>query len=218
MTSLSYNVTLTPANVTSFGADTTYPKLPKVFPNGNSVISSKVDEYVDRYNALLCKSADAFIALGETLYEAKQNLTEEDFKNFLEKTGLNNSKATYSKLLKIGEEAPRLRPYVNNLPQSWTTLYTLSKLKVDQFEKVVPQLNAYSTAKDVSSLLEDKSEAKEKIVLKNDIVICFADLDLDTKLKVVTAIKELEDQYKFNLKINSNLNDELFPKTQQLAA
>jgi hypothetical protein len=116
MSNISYNLTLTPANVTSFGLTTVAPNLPKVFPNGNSAVASKVDEYVDRYNALLCKSADTLIALGETLYEAKENLKKDEFKLFLEKTGLNKTKSTYSKLIKIGEEAPRLRPYVNNLP------------------------------------------------------------------------------------------------------
>ncbi len=142
MSNFSYNLTLTPANAATFGAKVGF-SLPKAFPNGNSVGSTKVDEYVDRYNTFLCKSADAFIGLGETLVEAKEGLKKDEFKVFLEKTGLNNSKSTYSKLLKIGENAPRLRPYVNNLPQSWTTLYALSKLEADQFEKVVPQLNAY---------------------------------------------------------------------------
>jgi len=218
MSNVSYNVTLTPANVTSFGVGNVYPNLPRVFPNGNSYVSSTVDEYVDRYNALLCKSADAFIALGETLYEAKEILNKDDFTLFLEKTGLKNSKSTYSKLLKIGEEAPRLRPYVNNLPQSWTTLYALSKIEVDQFEKIAPQITAYSTAKDISSLVEDKTENKEKIVLKNDLVLSLADLDLDSKQKVVAVIQELEAQYKFNLKINADLSKELASTTQKLAA
>lgn len=208
MSNVSYNVTLTPANMNSFGFSDVYPTLPKVFPNGNSVISTKVDEYVDRYNALLCKSADTFIALGETLYEAKESLSNDDFTLFLEKTGLNNSKSTYSKLMKIGEEAPRLRPYVNNLPQSWTTLYALSKLEADQFEKIAPQLNAYSTAKDIASLTEAKIEAKEDF--SADVTISFAELDLETKNRVFCELADLQVQYKFKLKISSKLDDEFF--------
>jgi hypothetical protein len=216
MSNVFYNVTLTPANVTSFGIGNAYQNLPKVFPNGNSPVSSKVDEYVDRYNAFLCKSADAFIALGETLYEAKENLNKDDFKIFLEKTGLNNSKSTYSKLLKIGEEAPRLRPYVNNLPQNWTTLYALSKLEADQFEKVVPQLNAYSTAKELSLLTEAKPEKKD--IFKADVTLCLVDLDLDTKHKVLASIKDLEEQYKFSLKVSSDLENELSSEENKVAA
>jgi hypothetical protein len=216
MTNASYNLTLTPANVTSFGLGYVTPNLPKVFPNGNSIPSPKVDQYVDRYNALLCKSADAFIGLGETLVEARDNLRKDEFKVFLKKTGLNNSKSTYSKLLKIGENAPRLRPYVNNLPQTWTTLYALSKLEPDQFEKVVPQLNAYSTAKDVAFLAEVKIEKKEDFLA--DVTISFAELDLDTKNRVFCELADLESQYKFKLKITSKLETELFPDTQKNAA
>ena len=216
MTNASYNLTLTPANVTSFGLGHVSPNLPKVFPNGNSIPSPKVDEYVDRYNALLCKSADAFIGLGETLVEARDNLRKDGFKLFLEKTGLNNSKSTYSKLLKIGESAPRLRPYVNNLPQNWTTLYALSKLEPDQFEKVVPQLNAYSTAKDVAFLAEVQIEKKENVT--PDLAIYLADLDLDTKQKVFAAIKDLESQYKFGLKVRAEVANELSSEIVKVAA
>ncbi len=73
MSNISYNLTLTPANVATFGLSSVTPHLPKVFPNGNSNVSSSVAKYVDRYNALLCKSADAFISLGETLVEANRH-------------------------------------------------------------------------------------------------------------------------------------------------
>jgi hypothetical protein len=216
MATVSYNVTLTPANMNSFGFGEVYPTLPKVFPNGNSVFSTKVDEYVDRYNALLCKSADAFIELGETLYEAKESLNSDDFKLFLEKAGLSNSKSTYSKLMKIGEEAPRLRPYVNNLPQSWTTLYALSKLEADKFEKIVPQLNAYSTAKDIAFLTEEKIESKEEF--SADVTISFDELDLETKNRVFCELAQLQAEYKFKLKISSKLDDEFYAQEMNDAA
>lgn len=208
MATLSNAVTIVPSKFTSFNLENITQNLPKVFLNGNSYVSCTLDEYVDRYNALLCKSADTFIALGETLYEAKESLSNDDFKLFLEKTGLNNSKSTYSKLIKIGEEAPRLRPYVNNLPQSWTTLYALSKLEADQFEKIAPQLNAYSTAKDIAYLTEAKSEVKEEF--SADITISFAELDLETKNRVFSELASLQAEYKFQLKISSKLDDEFF--------
>jgi hypothetical protein len=216
MSNFSYNVTLTPANVATFGLTSVAPSLPKVFPNGNSLSSSKVDVYVDRYNTFLCKSADAFIGLGETLVEAKEKLSNEDFTIFLEKTGLNNSKSTYSKLMKIGENAPRLRPYVDNLPQNWTTIYALSKLEANQFEKIVPHLNAYSTAKDLAVLTEAKVEKKDAPVA--DLTIFFGDLDLDTKQRAFAAIKDLEAQYRFGLKVRAEVTKELVPETIKAAA
>jgi len=208
MATVSNNENLTSKKVTVFNLADASKNQPKVFPNGNSYVLSTIDEYVDRYNAALCKSADAFIELGETLYEAKESLSNDDFKLFLEKAGLSNSKSTYSKLIKIGEEAPRLRPYVNNLPQSWTTLYTLSKLKLDQFEKVVPQLNAYSTAKDIAFLTQAQSKAKKELTA--DVTISFDELDLETKNRVFCELAELQAEYKFKLKISSKLDDEFF--------
>jgi hypothetical protein len=216
MSNISYNLTLTPANVATFGLTSIAPNLPKVFPNGNSNVSASVAKYVDRYNAQLCKSADAIISLGETLVEAKEKLNKEEFKTFLEQTALNKNKSTYSKLIKIGENAPRLRPYVNNLPQNWTTIYALSKLEADQFEKVVPNLSAYSTAKDIAYLTEAKLEQKEHF--SADLTISLINLDLDTKQKIVTAIEDLKTQHKFKLKISSQLDAELNPEPAKVAA
>ena len=216
MSNISYNLTLTPANVATFGLTSIAPNLPKVFPNGNSNVSTSVAKYVDRYNALLCKSADAIISLGETLVEAKEKLNKEEFKTFLEQTALNKNKSTYSKLIKIGENAPRLRPYVNNLPQNWTTIYALSKLEADQFEKVVPNLSAYSTAKDIAYQTEAKLEQKENF--SADLTISLINLDLDTKQKIVTAIEDLKTQHKFKLKISSQLDAELNPEPAKVAA
>lgn len=176
------------------------------FPNGN-LVSPKVDEYVNKYNEFLFKTVDNFLSLGETLLEAKEILTEGEFKVFCERTGLVSSKGTLSKLLTIGQNAPRFRPYVNNLPQTWTTLYTLAKLEPDQFSNIAPKLTAYSTANDIAVLLGISS--KNSTSVKVDVSISFVDLDLATTQKVLADIKYLQDQYKFVLKVNDSLKKDI---------
>lgn len=216
MSNVTIQTSFVPANVTSYGLSNVSLSVPKAFPNGNSNIASKVDFYVDRYNGYLCKSADAVIGLGETLVDAKQTLEEKSFKLFLERTGLNSSKSTYSKLMKIGENADRLRPYVNNLPQTWTTLYELSKLEADQFESIASQLNAYSTAKEIALLLGSNSANKKANSI--DVTVTLDELDLDTKMKVLAEIENLQKTYTFGLKVSPALKTEISNFNQKLAA
>jgi hypothetical protein len=92
----------------------------------------------------------------------------------------------------------------------------LSKLEADKFEKIVPQLNAYSTAKDIAFLTEEKIESKEEF--SADVTISFDELDLETKNRVFCELAQLQAEYKFKLKISSKLDDEFYAQEMNDAA
>ena len=77
---------------------------------------------------------------------------------------------------------------------------------------MVPLLNAYSTAKDVAFLTENRIEKKE--IHTPNLTIYFTGLDLDTKQRVFASIKDLEAQYKFDLKVRSDLENVISPVIQ----
>jgi hypothetical protein len=45
--------------------------------------------------------------------------------------------STVRKLIRIGRVSPRLKRHLDRLPNAWTTLYELAKLKSDQFERLL---------------------------------------------------------------------------------
>ena len=70
------------------------------FPNGNSIVGPSVLQYAERYQNCLNQTAESILALTETVYEAKQSLTDAEFNQFKEEVGL-KSKSTVSKFLSL---------------------------------------------------------------------------------------------------------------------
>jgi len=131
----------------------------------NVIVSTKMSEsvvchpdislYVQRFRAFAAKSAESFIRLAETLCEAEHKFTSDDFEVFCSEINLPKNSSTYKKLKKIGEAATRFKLCESKLPNAWTTLYQLSKLPVDDFERLVEDdvLTPFTTSKQITDYL-----------------------------------------------------------------
>jgi len=116
------------------------PKTKKFDPLNNSIQTNEVmDKTLSNYieqiktNIYIGKKAMYFVA--RDVYDAKQNLFHEDFKRLMEKFSWNGS--TQSKMLAIGASNNLFEVYrEGNLPSNWTTLYELTQLTDNEFDKV----------------------------------------------------------------------------------
>ena len=176
------------------------------FPNGNSVVGPKVLEYAYRYQTFLNKTAESIFSLTETVYEAKKNLSDDDFNVFKKEVGL-KSKATVCKFIAIGEKVSRLEPYKNNLPCSWTTLYKLVRLEQSDFDQVKDFLFSDMTASDVEGLLGNVSQ-KNKIIDKPDIKIYLELLTEHEKFQLANKLHKLLKQYKVHTYFPTKLSED----------
>lgn len=104
-----------------------------VVPNGTEL--SDFDSLVERYLTFAIKSAENIIRLAETLVEAS-NLGEPKLLDFCTRVRLKYNGSTYRKQLKIGQEASRFEPFLERMPNNWTTVYKLAKLTKAQFDRV----------------------------------------------------------------------------------
>ena len=66
----------------------------------NSVISCKVDEYVNRYSLCVKVTTESILSLASVVYEAKTNLTTKEFKIFRNEINADKSKDSYIKIIK----------------------------------------------------------------------------------------------------------------------
>jgi hypothetical protein len=126
--------------------------------------------------------AASIVRLGEILCEAKRELTAPgEMEAFCKEVKLKYEGATYSKFMRIGQKSGRFKPYLDLLPNNWTTVYRLASLdntvpendtekanfKTD-FQKVVedPKFGPEMTAHDVTVILNPpkvKAPAAEKV-------------------------------------------------------
>lgn len=117
-------------------------------------ITPSWEDRATQFKAFQRKTAEAIVAMGKIVYEAKQDLFANDFKQFIAETELNGS--TERKYECIGRCAPVFNQYLDRLPANWTSLYDLTKIddlvvleEVLVQDRVCPQM----TGKDIKDLL-----------------------------------------------------------------
>lgn len=180
--------------------------VPTSFLNGDSIVGPSVLEYAERYQTFLNKSAEAMLVVFETVYEANKTLSTDDFNLFKEEVGL-NSKSTVSKFLAIGRDVSRLRPYSDQLPHAWTTLYRLVQLKQFQFDKVKSSLSPEMTAADIQRILGHHTTSTKKDYA--DIKLYLFKMTSDEKKDFILELKELVKDFEVVVNTSNDLNNEM---------
>jgi hypothetical protein len=68
---------------------------------------------------------------------AAEDLGRRDRERFYADVKLDPKGSTVRKLMAIGQQLPRFQPYLNIIPNTWTTLYELARLEDEEFKMVV---------------------------------------------------------------------------------
>jgi hypothetical protein len=178
-----------------------------VLQNGKSVYNPEVEKYVIRYKSFLKKTAEAVLGLAETLAEAKVKLNGVDFHCFCNEVGTPEGSSTYSKLLKIAENSARFQPFVDRLPNTWTTIYKLAKLPSEKFERVSANLTPFITAREINEIVGDEKELRN--VEHYDIKLSFEDLLPEQKAKIYGELDRLKAEYSFKVHETRDFKEEM---------
>lgn len=110
---------------------------PVVFNAASFAVSADVQPFVDAFTMHSRKTAVAIIEMAYIVFRAKRELGPIYYEQFKTKIHFDNNSSSYAKLEKIGERAEILKLYSESLPNSWTTLYHLSRLKANAVESLV---------------------------------------------------------------------------------
>ena len=116
------------------------PKTKLFNPLNNSIQTNEVNEktlgnYINQISTNIYIGKKAMYFVARDVYDAKQTLNNLEFARLVERFKWNGS--TQSKMLKIGASNNLFEVYQSgNLPSNWTTLYELSTLTDDKFNKV----------------------------------------------------------------------------------
>jgi hypothetical protein len=120
------------------------------------IIGKTRKEYFADYSVNLKKSAEGTLQMCRTVYEASKMLSACDFDEFCKQIGYKDSSSTIRKFVTIGKVYPRLIQYADSLPIGWTSIYTLTQIGADDFDKLVQNGFALKNlkGKDLTLLLE----------------------------------------------------------------
>jgi hypothetical protein len=93
--------------------------------------------YVWYFKAHQRRTAIASLQMCRVVYEASKSLEETDFDEFCKNIGYKPESSTIRKFTVVGKVYPRLIKYADQLPAAWTSIYALTQMPADDFERCV---------------------------------------------------------------------------------
>lgn len=95
--------------------------------------------YVWYFKAHQRRTAVASLQMCRVVYEANKCLTDYEFDEFCKNIGYIPKSSTIRKFLVIGKVYPRLINYADQLPAAWTSIYALTQMPADDFERCIAE-------------------------------------------------------------------------------
>jgi hypothetical protein len=180
-------------------------------------VAVEIEKYSKQFLSLAKASTENTVAMCEVLHKAKLEFKEKHndkqlFQALCKHVGYTKgaNDPTIKKFLRIGECAERFKPYLDRLPNSWTTLYEITQLDTELFDHAIENgaINIKMIGKEVRSLKQINQPKIEKPAISPDkkpSIEIILDADID-KSMLDGLCKELE-ALKFNFKIEIKAND-----------
>jgi hypothetical protein len=108
------------------------------------------------YSNFAVKTAQSTVEMCRVVYEAKNSLTKDVYLSFLKDIGHKSETSTIRKYLAIGEQYDKLIQYTDLLPNSWTSIYTITQLSSETFDALAMTDTDMSvmSGKQIKSLIE----------------------------------------------------------------
>jgi hypothetical protein len=108
------------------------------------------------YSNFAVKTAQSTVEMCRVVSEAKKTLSSSEYSEFLNDIGHKSETSTIRKYLAIGEQYDKLIQYTNLLPNSWTSIYTITQLSSDTFDALAATDTDMSkmSGKEIKTLLD----------------------------------------------------------------
>jgi hypothetical protein len=102
-----------------------------------SIIKRERSEYVFLFKANMRRTALATLDMCRVVYEAEKMLSDEQFEAFCTQINYKSTSSTIRKFSTIGKVYPRFINYAEQLPAAWTSIYSLTQIPADDFERCI---------------------------------------------------------------------------------
>lgn len=177
------------------------------------------DTYVWYFKAQQRRTAIASLQMCRVVYEANKMLADYEYERFCESIGYKSNSSTIRKFLVIGKVYPRMIQYADQLPAAWTSIYALTQMPADEFERCLDtgyRLCDLSTA-EIDALVK-KTRAINNLVSpfkqdKKQIDVCVAKVFFtkvldDTDLRLLKkAFAEISTRMPVELRIEKKIEE-----------
>jgi hypothetical protein len=191
----------------------------------NGDLAPTTANYVERYRFYARKTVENIILLAETAYEAELRLKPDDFSAFCSEVNMDPKGSTFRKMRQIGKLKDRFLPHLDKIPNNWTTVYELSKLKDSEFSGLIeknivhPEVTVDVIKKEVTSPGSVEAGTTETEYVGFGVLTKAR--TLEEAFHMEQDLQRIAAHYKVNVKIlNENILErwKYFAQQQKLAA
>jgi membrane-associated HD superfamily phosphohydrolase len=146
-------------NGTNKQVDTSLGQIRLIETNSGLTIEhhvTKRERLYSEYSNFAVKTAQSTVEMCRVVSEAKKTLSSSEYSEFLNDIGHKSETSTIRKYLAIGEQYDKLIQYTNLLPNSWTSIYTITQLSSDTFDALAATDTDMSkmSGKEIKTLVE----------------------------------------------------------------
>jgi hypothetical protein len=121
------------------------------------------EHFYSQYSLFAVKTAQSTVEMCRVVFEAKEELSREEFSEFCTDIGHKGEDSTIRKYLAIGAAYDRLIQYADKLPNSWTSIYTITQIPSETFNALaqVGESFAQLSGNQIKALVEINSDSKK---------------------------------------------------------
>jgi len=121
------------------------------------------ERFFSQYSLFAIKTAQSTVEMCRVVFEAKKELSRDEFSNFCTDIGHKGEDSTIRKYLAIGAAYERLIQYADKLPTSWTSIYTITQIPSETFNALaqVGESFAKLSGNQIKALVEINSDSKK---------------------------------------------------------
>jgi hypothetical protein len=121
------------------------------------------ERFFSQYSLFAVKTAQSTVEMCRVVFEAKEELSREEFSEFCTDIGHKGEDSTIRKYLAIGAAYERLIQYADKLPNSWTSIYTITQIPSETFNALaqVGESFAKLSGNQIKALVEINSDSKK---------------------------------------------------------
>ena len=165
-----------------------------------------VDDLVREYNTFATKSSENVLGLASTILKV-DDLGRRDREWFYAQVRLDPKGSTARKLRVIGQKLPKFQPYLNILPNTWTTLYELARLEDEDFKTVIDSgvLHPFVTLREIDVV---RGRASPKAKQEFRVYLDLNELGVRSRqVELARRLNELAAEFDLELKAPSHEED-----------
>ena len=120
------------------------------------------ERFFSQYSLFAIKTAQSTVEMCRVVFEAKEELSNDEFSNFCIDIGRKKTDPTIRKFLAIGAAYERLIQYADKLPTAWTSIYTITQIPSETFNALaqVGESFAKLSGNQIKALVDINSDSK----------------------------------------------------------